>query len=66
LGLHFGEEGPGCFVEPQQLPADRLVAGAAACDLPDAHYVVALFGLSDCVDFDVACIAIVSKLKNVP
>jgi hypothetical protein len=42
------------------------VADAAAGDLPDAHNGVVLLGDPDRVNLNVAGIAIVSKLKDVP
>lgn len=62
----FCDEGAGGLVQTQELPADRFVADATASNLPNSHDLMALFGGPDGVDLDVAGVAIISKLKNVP
>lgn len=52
------------FVEPEQLPADRLIADAAATGLPDAHDSIVRLSEADSVDFDTAEVAIVPKFKD--
>lgn len=59
-------ESSGRFVQSQQLPADRLMAHAAASHLPNTHDGMVLLGDANGVDLDVAGITIISKLKNVP
>jgi hypothetical protein len=54
----------GGIIQPQQLPADRLMADAASGDLPDAHDLVVLFSDAYSADFNVPRIAVISKLKD--
>jgi hypothetical protein len=63
FGFFIGDLGRECFVEPHQLPPLALAAVASAADLPDAHDLVAFLSRPDCVDFDEAREAIISKLK---
>jgi hypothetical protein len=60
-----------CFVTKAPVASSsrsisRLVADTSASDLPDSHDGVVVFGVADSVNLNVAGIAIVSKLKNVP
>lgn len=65
-GLLLGEGRPRGFIQPQQLPADRLMADAAPGNLPDAHDLAVLFGDAYGVDLNVSRIAVISKLKDEP
>lgn len=53
------------FVQAQQLPADRLIAYAAAVDLPDSHDGVVFFGEANSMDLYRSGIAIIPKFKDV-
>jgi hypothetical protein len=52
------------LVEPQELPADGLVADASSSDLPNAHDGVAINGDAAGVHLDVPRVAVVPDLKQ--
>ena len=65
-GLLFCHESPSSFIQPQQFPAEWLVADAATGNLPDAHHGVVFVGDAHGVNLNVAGIPVIPKMKNVP
>lgn len=63
LGLFVNHMGRECFIEPEQLPADTLIAIAAASDLPNAGDCVALSGVSDSMNLNNSREAVISNFK---
>jgi hypothetical protein len=61
----FGNNGFRRVVQAQQLPADRLIAYAAAVNLPDSHDGVVFFGEANSMDLYRSGIAIIPKFKDV-
>lgn len=63
FGVFIQYVGGECFVEPEYLPADRLIALAAASDLIGPHDVMPGGAFADGVDLNDAREAVIAKLK---
>jgi hypothetical protein len=59
------DDGAGGFVQTQQFPADRFIAGAAAGNLPDSHDGIVILREADRMNLDIPDVAIVRKAQNV-
>jgi hypothetical protein len=65
-GLLPCHEGPTSFVQSQQFPPNRFMTDAAAGNLPDTHDGVVFFGGANGMHLDIASVAVISKLKDLP
>ncbi|GLU25543.1 hypothetical protein [Brucella sp. NBRC 12950] len=63
FGLFVNHMGRECFIEPEQLPTDTLIAIAAASDLPNAGYCIALSSVSDSVNLNNSREVVISNFK---
>jgi hypothetical protein len=58
-------DAPG-FVQPHELPADRLVVNATAPDLPDAHNGISRCACPHCMNFDDPSEAVIGQFEASP
>ena len=63
FGLFVNHMGGECFIEPEQLPTDTLIAIAAASDLPNAGDCIAVPGVPDSVNLNNSREAVIAHFK---
>jgi len=56
--------GLGCFVQAQNLPADRFVVANSAADLPGPHDGIVVFVKTDIVNLDESGVPFIAKLED--
>lgn len=61
-GNDIGDMSAGSFVEPQELPADGLIADTPTPGLPDTHNSVPLPSGTDGVNFNSPKVPVIGKL----